>query len=77
MIHTDEYTSEYQFKKDIDEESSFGTRLRFYLYRGADGNTIDQSFITKMDTPLNVYESSTVRICLNLSRRHRLRKRRL
>ena len=56
VIHTDEYTSEYQFKKDIDEESSFGTRLRFYLYRGADGNTIDQSFITKMDTPLNVYE---------------------
>ena len=56
VIHTDEYTSEYQFKKDIDEESSFGTRIRFYLYRDADGKTIDQSFITKSDTPLNVYE---------------------
>ena len=56
VIHTDEYSSEYQFKKDIDEESSFGTRLRFYVYRNADGKTIDQSFITKLDTPLNVYE---------------------
>ena len=56
VIHTDEYTSEYQFKKDIEEESSFGTRLRFYIYRNADGKTIDQSFITKLDTPLNVYE---------------------
>ena len=56
IIHTDEYTSEYQFKKDIAEESSFGTRLRFYVYRDAEGKTIDQTFITKQDTPLNVYE---------------------
>ena len=56
IIHTDEYTSEYQFKKDIEEESSFGTRLRFYVYRDAEGKTIDQTFITKLDTPLNVYE---------------------
>ena len=56
IIHTNEYTSEYQFKKDIEEESSFGTRLRFYVYRDAEGKTIDQTFITKQDTPLNVYE---------------------
>ena len=56
IIHTDEYTSEYQFKKDIEEESSFGTRIRFYVYRDAEGKTIDQTFITKQDTPLNVYE---------------------
>lgn len=56
IIHTDKYTSEYQFKKDIEEESSFGTRLRFYVYRDAEGKTIDQTFITKQDTPLNVYE---------------------
>ena len=56
IIHTDEYTSEYQFKKDIEEESSFGTRLRFYVYRDVEGKTIDQTFITKLDTPLNVYE---------------------
>ena len=56
IIHTDEYTSEYQFKKDIEEESSFGTRLRFYVYRDAEGKTIDQTYITKQDTPLNVYE---------------------
>ena len=56
VIHTDEYTSEYQFKKDIGEESSYGTRLRFYVYRNADGENIDQTFIAKLDTPLNVYE---------------------
>lgn len=56
VIHTDEYTSEYQFKKDIDEESSFGTRLRFYVYRDADGKTIDQAFLSKLNVPLNVYE---------------------
>ena len=56
VIHTDEYTSEYQLKKDIDEESSFGTAFRFYLYRDADGKTIDQSFLSKLDVPLNVYE---------------------
>ena len=56
VIHTDEYTSEYQFKKDIEEESSFGTRLRFCIYRNADGKTIDQSFLSKLDIPLNVYE---------------------
>ena len=56
IIHTDEYTSEYQFKKDIEEESSFGTRLHFYMYRDAEGKTIDQTFISKLDTPLNAYE---------------------
>ena len=56
VIHTDEYTSEYQFKRDIDEESSFGTRLRFYIYRNADGETIDQAFLSKLNVPLNVYE---------------------
>ncbi|MFR6065368.1 MAG: DEAD/DEAH box helicase family protein [Eubacterium sp.] len=56
IIHTDEYTSEYQFKKDIEEESSFGTRLHFYVYRDAEGKTIDQTFISKLDTPLNAYE---------------------
>ena len=56
IIHTDEYTSEYQFKKDIEEESSFGTRLHFYVYRDAEGKTIDQTFISKLNTPLNAYE---------------------
>ena len=51
-----EYTSEYQFKKDINEESSFDTAFRFYLYRDADGKTIDQAFLSKLNVPLNVYE---------------------
>ena len=56
VLHSDEYTSEYQFKKDIKEELSYGTRLRFCLYRNADGKTIDQSFIARLHAPLNVYE---------------------
>ena len=56
VLHIEDYLSEYQFKKDIEEESSFGTTFRFYLYRDADGKTIDQSFLSKLDVPLNVYE---------------------
>ena len=56
VLHIEDYLSEYQFKKDIEEESSFGTAFRFYLYRDADGKTIDQSFLSKLDVPLNVYE---------------------
>ena len=56
IIHTDEYTSEYQFKKDIDVESSFGVAFRFYVYRDKNGETIDRTFIAKLHTPLNVYE---------------------
>ena len=55
-LHIEDYLSEYQFKRDIEEESSFGTAFRFYLYRDADGKTIDQSFLSKLDVPLNVYE---------------------
>jgi len=56
ILHSDEYTSEYQFKKDINEELSYRTRLRFCLYRDADGETIDQSFIARLHAPLNAYE---------------------
>lgn len=56
ILHIEDYLSEYQFKRDIEEESSFGTPFRFYVYRDADGKTIDQSFLSKLDIPLNVYE---------------------
>ena len=56
VLHSDEYTSEYQFKKDIKEELSYRTYLRFCLYRDADGETIDQSFIAGLHAPMNVYE---------------------
>ena len=62
-LHTDgtvresiEYTSEYSFVKDIEEESYYGVPFRFYLYLDKDGNTINQSFISVLDTPLNAYE---------------------
>lgn len=56
ILHIEDYLSEYQFKRDIEEESSFGTAFRFYIYKDADGKTIDQSFLSKLDVPLNVYE---------------------
>ena len=56
ILHIEDYLSEYQFTRDIEEESSFGTAFRFYIYRDADGKTIDQSFLSKLDVPLNVYE---------------------
>lgn len=56
ILHIEDYLSEYQFTRDIEEESSFGTPFRFYVYRDADGKTIDQSFLSKLDIPLNVYE---------------------
>ena len=56
ILHIEDYLSEYQFKRDIEEESSFGTPFRFYVYRDADGKTIDQAFLSKLDVPLNVYE---------------------
>ena len=62
-LHTDgtvresiEYTSEYSFVKDIEEESYYGVPFRFYLYLDKGGNTINQSFISVLDTPLNAYE---------------------
>lgn len=51
-----EYTSEYQFTKDIAEKSSSDVPFLFYVYRDRDGTTIDQGFITELETPLNVYE---------------------
>ena len=56
ISHIEDYLSEYQFKRDIEEESSFGTPFRFYVYRDADGKTIDQAFLSKLNVPLNVYE---------------------
>lgn len=48
--------SEYQFTKDIAEKSSSDVPFLFYVYRDRDGTTIDQGFITELETPLNVYE---------------------
>ena len=55
-LHTDgsvresiEYTSEYQFVKDIKEENSYGVPMNIVLYRDKDGQTISQDFDSNLD----------------------------
>lgn len=57
-LHTDgrvresvEYTSEYSFKKDIEEETFFGTPFSVTIYKDKAGGTIDRSFIDSLDPP--------------------------
>ncbi len=46
-----EYTSEYQFKKDIKDENYYGVPMSIYVYADKDGKTIDQSFLEALDPP--------------------------
>ena len=57
-LHTDgkvresiEYTSEYQFVKDIKEENYYGTPMEVVLYQNKDGNTISTKFVEDLDPP--------------------------
>ncbi len=57
-LHTDgkvresiEYTSEYQFVKDIKEENYYGTPMEVVLYQDKDGNTISTKFVEDLDPP--------------------------
>ena len=58
-LHTDgtvresiEYTSEYQFVKDIKEENYYGVPMRLAIYKDKDGNTIPLDFIKSLDPPV-------------------------
>ena len=58
-LHTDgrvregiEYTSEYQFLKDIREENHYGVPMNIVLYRDKDGKTIPQDFLSELDPPV-------------------------
>lgn len=46
-----EYTSEYQFKKDVQEENSFGVPMVLVFYEDKEGHTIDKSFLAALDPP--------------------------
>ena len=46
-----EYTSPYQFEKDIREENYYGTPMNIVLYRDKDGNTISIDFLSALDSP--------------------------
>ena len=57
-LHTDgtvresvEYTSPYQFEKDIKEENYYGVPFTVVFYKDKDGNTIPQDFISELDPP--------------------------
>ena len=57
-LHTDgtvresiEYTSEYQFVKDIKDENFYGTPMSIVVYADKDGNTIPIDFATELDPP--------------------------
>lgn len=58
-LHTDgrvresiEYTSEYQFVKDIRDENSYGVPMIVVFYQDIDGKTISQSFLSELDSPI-------------------------
>ena len=46
-----EYTSEYQFLKDIKEENFYGSPMSIVLYRNRSGETISQGFLSQLDPP--------------------------
>ena len=46
-----EYTSEYQFLKDIKEENFYGSPMSIVLYRNRSGETISQDFLSQLDPP--------------------------
>lgn len=55
-LHTDgrvresiEYTSPYQFEKDIKEENYYGVPMKIVLYKDRNGTTIPQDFISRLD----------------------------
>ena len=51
-----EYTSPYQFEKDIKEENYYGVPMSIVLYKDKDGNTITHSFIAQLDPPPKGFE---------------------
>lgn len=62
-LHTDgkvresiEYTSEYQFVKDIKEENYYGTPMSVVVYSDKDGNTIPVDFVAELDPPPQNFE---------------------
>lgn len=55
-LHTDgrvresiEYTSPYQFEKDIKEENYYGVPMTLVFYKDKDGNTIPRGFVEELD----------------------------
>ena len=51
-----EYTSPYQFEKDIKEENYYGVPMSIALYKDKDGSTIPHGFIAQLDPPPKGFE---------------------
>ncbi len=57
-LHTDgrvresiEYTSPYKFEKDIKEENHYGVPMIIVFYKGKDGKSIPDNFLSSLDPP--------------------------
>ena len=46
-----EYTTEYQFVRDINDENYYGVPMKIVLYKDRDGTTIQHDFISQLDPP--------------------------
>lgn len=46
-----QYTSAAQFVKDIKEQNFYGVPMVIVLYKGQDGKTIPQDFLSSLDPP--------------------------
>ena len=62
-LHTDgtvresiEYTSEYQFVKDVKDENFYGTPMSVVVYADKDGNTISRDFVKELNPPPQGFE---------------------
>lgn len=60
-LHTDgtvresvEYTSPYQFEKDIKEENYYGVPFTVVFYKDKEGNTISREFAEHLDPPQSI-----------------------
>ena len=59
-----EYTSPYQFEKDIKEENYYGVPMSIVLYKDKDGSTIPHDFVhSSLTHRPRALRSSTARIC--------------
>lgn len=51
-----EYTNPTSLERDIKEENTFDVKMAVYLYKDADGNTINHDFIDRLPNPLQNFE---------------------
>ena len=78
-LHTDgrvresiEYTSPYQFEKDIKEENYYGVPMKIVLYKDKYGATIPQDLISQLDPPpqgVEIIDSPYLKSSLDIAKK--------